>query len=240
MVGVTRTLSVLSPQELDGQSYQFESWSDGGAATHTVNHGGTFVANYRLATQSNNIVLYAADGMRVGNYVVVSDATAAGGARLDNPDAGAAKVSNALANPGTYVELQFTAPAGVAYRLWIRGKAEVDNPFNDSVFVQFNDSVDEQGVAKDRIGSTSAEVINLEDCFGCGLSGWGWQDNGWGVGALGPLVYFATSGVHTLRIQVREDGLSLDQIVLSPQTYLTTAPGAVTNDSTILAKSGSP
>jgi len=40
-----------------------------------------------------------------------------------------------------------------------------------------------------------------------------------------------------LRIQVREDGLSIDQIVLSPQNYLTTAPGAVTNDATILNKS---
>jgi hypothetical protein len=95
-------------------------------------------------------------------------------------------------------------------------------------------------VAKSLIGSTSAEVINLEDCFGCGLSAWGWQDNGWGTGVLGPLVYFASSGTHTLRIQVREDGLSIDQIVLSPQLYLTTAPGAVINDNTILAKSGSP
>jgi hypothetical protein len=171
---------------------------------------------------------------------VTSDATAAGGARLDNPDAGAAKLSSALANPGTYVELQFTAQAGVAYRLWIRGKAQGDSPYNDSIFVQFNDSVDDQGVAKSLIGSTSAEVINLEDCFGCGLSAWGWQDNGWGTGVLGPLVYFASSGTHTLRIQVREDGLSIDQIVLSPQLYLTTAPGAVINDNTILAKSGSP
>jgi hypothetical protein len=72
------------------------------------------------------------------------------------------------------------------------------------------------------------------------LSGWGWQDNGWGVGVLGPLIYFANNGTHTLRIQVREDGLSIDQVVLSSQTYLNTAPGAVVNDNTILAKSGSP
>jgi len=156
---------------------------------------------------------------------------------LHNPDAGAAKLSSALASPGTYVEMQFAAQAGVGYRLWIRGRAQNDDPFNDSIFVQFNDSVDDQGVAKSRIGSTSSEVINLEDCFGCGLSGWGWQDNGWGTGELGPLVYFATTGTHTLRIQVREDGLSIDQIVLSPKAYLTTAPGAVRNDVTILSKS---
>ena len=178
--------------------------------------------------------------MSLGNYVIVADATAAGNARLHNPDAGAPKLSNPLADPGSYVELQFTAQAGVAYRLWIRGKAQDDSPYNDSIFVQFDDSVDDQGAAKSRIGSTSAEVINLEDCFACGLSGWGWQDNGWGVGELGPLIYFATSGTHTLRIQPREDGLSIDQIVLSPQSYLTTAPGAVRNDTTILLKTGSP
>lgn len=182
-------------------------------------------------------MLYAADGLRTGNYLVVGDATAAGGFRLHNPDAGAAKLGNALATPGTFVELQFSAQAGVGYRLWIRGKAQDDNPFNDSIFVQFNDSVDGQGVAKSRIGSTSAEVINLEDCFACGLSSWGWQDNGWGIGELGPLIFFQTSGVHTLRIQPREDGLSIDQIVLSPKDYKTTAPGAVTNDNTILARS---
>ena len=164
--------------------------------------------------------------------------TAAGGARLHNPDAGAAKLSSALPTPGTYVELQFSAQAGVGYRLWIRGKAQDDSPFNDSVFVQFNDSVDAQGVAKSRIGTTASEVINLEDCFACGLSGWGWQDNGWGVGELGPLVYFATSGTHTLRIQPREDGFSLDQVVLSPKEFANTSPGAVVNDNTILPKSG--
>ncbi|MBI3652029.1 MAG: hypothetical protein HY231_13495 [Acidobacteria bacterium] len=78
-------------------------------------------------------------------------------------------------------------------------------------------------------------TVNLEDCAGCGLSGWGWQDNGWGVGVLGPVIYFQTSGTQSLRVQAREDGFSIDQIVLSPQTYLNSAPGAAKNDATILA-----
>jgi hypothetical protein len=53
-------------------------------------------------------------------------------------------------------------------------------------------------------------------------------------GALGPQIYFATTGTHTIRIQAREDGLSIDQIVLSPARYLTAAPGAAKNDTTIL------
>jgi hypothetical protein len=76
--------------------------------------------------------------------------------------------------------------------------------------------------------------MNLEDCGGCGLSGWGWQDNGWGVGVLGPVIYFQTTGVQTIRIQTREDGFSIDQVVLSPSTYLNSSPGALKNDNTIL------
>src|SRR5215204_3070087 len=238
VAGVTRTLSAVSPQLLNGQWYEFDSWSDGGAQTHTINYGGTFVANYKpRAVSDAEVVLYASEGTRVGNYQVLNDATAAGGARLHNPDAGAAKLSNALANPGTYVEMQFSAQAGVAYRLWIRGRAQNNDPFNDSVFMQFSDSVDEQGTAKSRIGTTNSETINLEDCFGCGLSGWGWQDNGWGVGVFGPVIYFSTSGTHTVRIQPREDGLSLDQVVLSPEAYVSTSPGALVNDNAILPKS---
>jgi len=47
-------------------------------------------------------------------------------------------------------------------------------------------------------------------------------------------VYFRTTGQQRLRIQVREDGVALDQIVLSPQRYLTASPGAGKNDTTIV------
>jgi hypothetical protein len=39
-----------------------------------------------------------------------------------------------------------------------------------------------------------------------------------------------------MRIQVREDGVMLDQIVLSPSTFMSAAPGPVTNDTTIVPK----
>ena len=76
--------------------------------------------------------------------------------------------------------------------------------------------------------------MNLEDCSDCGISGWKWQDNGYGAGVLGPVIRFSTTGTQTIRVQTREDGLSIDQIVLSPSTYLNDAPGALTNDTTIL------
>src|SRR5262249_25820750 len=118
------------------------------------------------------VVLYAAGASIVGGaWSVVADASAAGGSRIANPDAGAAKVVTPAASPASYFELQFTAEAGRAYRLWMRGKALADNPFNDSVHVQFSDSVNSSGSPISRIGSTTSQEINLEDCSGCGLAG---------------------------------------------------------------------
>ena len=183
-----------------------------------------------------DIVLYAAGGTRAGAWRVESDSSAAGGSKMRHPNANAAKLTTPLASPANYFQLTFNAEAGRGYRLWIRGRADSNYWGNDSVFVQFSGSVSSSGAARWRIGTTSATEVNLEDCSGCGLSAWGWQDNGWGRNTLGPLVYFATTGPQTIRIQTREDGLAIDQIVLSPSTYLTTAPGALKNDNTRLAR----
>ena len=181
----------------------------------------------------DEIVLHAGSATLTGNWTLVADSTAAGGQRVWNPNAGLAKRTTALASPLDYVELTFTAQAGREYRLWIRGKAENDHWSNDSVHVQFSGSVDASGAPVFRIGTTSATEYNLESCIGCGVSGWGWEDNGWGTGVLGPAIQFATTGPQTIRLQVREDGLSIDQVILSPGRFLTTPPGATKNDSTI-------
>lgn len=187
------------------------------------------------------IVIHAANGPIVtGNWRIVSDATAAGGAALADPNRDAAKVSAPRAEPADYAELTFMADAGRGYRVWIRGRAERDTFANDSVFVQFSGSVDAQGAPAYRIGSTSAMTITLEDCVSCGLAGWGWQDNGFGLGVLGPLVYFETSGPQTVRLQRREDGIVIDQIVLSSARFVESAPGSLKHDATILAATGVP
>jgi hypothetical protein len=187
----------------------------------------------------SDVVIWASDiptnGI-IGNWAKIYDATAAGQIAIRNPDEGAGKLAAAQASPGSYFEMSFNAQAGVGYRLWIRGKADSDSPYNDSIYVQFSGSVDSSGVAANRIGTTAATVVNLEDCSGCGLSRWGWQDNGWGVGVMGPVIYFQATGTQTIRIQPREDGLSIDQIVLSPQTYFNTSPGSLSNDNTIVPK----
>jgi endonuclease/exonuclease/phosphatase family metal-dependent hydrolase len=183
---------------------------------------------------SGDIILHAQRASVIsGAWSLVGDASAADGFRLANPDRGQAKLTTALASPADYFELTFTPEAGRAYRLWIRGKAEANSWTNDSVFVQFSSSKNASGSAVYRIGTTSATYYSIEEGSGAGLSGWGWQDNGYGYGVLGETIYFS-GATEKIRVQAREDGVSIDQIVLSPVTYATSAPGATKNDTTIL------
>ena len=180
------------------------------------------------------IVLHAKDATTIqGAWTLTPDATAAGGQRLANADAGVAKLAAASPTPASYFEMTFLPEAGKPYRLWIRGKAENDAWQNDSTFVQFSGSLDQTGAPAFRIGTTSATVISIEECSGAGVAGWGWQENGYGANVFGPAIYFDGTQ-QTLRVQVREDGLSIDQIVLSQVTYATSAPGLAKNDTTIL------
>jgi phosphatidylserine/phosphatidylglycerophosphate/cardiolipin synthase-like enzyme len=199
------------------------SFRTSGTATATTSSGGT------------DIVLHTAAAALRGAWQLVSDAGAASGRAAVLADKARAKIATAVASPADYFELTFTAKANTTYRLWIRGRALGNNPANDSVHVQFTDSVNASGSAQWRIGTTSSMAVNLEHCSGCGIAGWGWQDNGWGsASALGATVKFATAGTKRIRVQNREDGYYIDQIVLSPSTYLSKAPGANQNSRVIL------
>jgi endonuclease/exonuclease/phosphatase family metal-dependent hydrolase len=172
------------------------------------------------------------DSRIAGNWLKRSDASAANGLAMLNPDAGAAKIATALTVPKNYFEVTFQAQAGTRYHLWLRLKATLNSLGNDSVSVQFNDAVTETGGSLYRIGTTSAGAIVLQESDGGRVKEWGWADNGWN--GLGPDIYFAKTGWHTLRIQQREDGVQIDQIVLSSDKYVNVAPGKQTSDTTIL------
>jgi len=181
-------------------------------------------------------VLHARDAVKVaGAWRFAADTTASRGERLWHPDAGGAKVNTPSAAPQHYTEFTFQADAGRPYHVWVRLKAERNNWGNDSVWLQFSDSADASGRAIARIGSATGLDVNLEECSGCGLDGWGWRDQGWGASPAprGAPVYFTTSGPHTLRMQTREDGVSVDQIVLSADFYLHAPPGPAKRDNTI-------
>jgi len=77
--------------------------------------------------------------------------------------------------------------------------------------------------------------VNLTDSTGASLQVRGWV-NGANWLSQPMTLTCADSRSHTLRIQVREDGVQFDQIVLSPTTFLNTPPGPASNDATIVPK----
>lgn len=67
VVNMSRTLGAPSPQELNGVTYQFVSWSDGGAATHAVNvpaGGATYTARFARRAGAGDVIVseYRLDG----------------------------------------------------------------------------------------------------------------------------------------------------------------------------------
>jgi endonuclease/exonuclease/phosphatase family metal-dependent hydrolase len=194
-----------------------------------------------VALPAGEILLRAADVTTpklFGRWSIVSDASADGGKTWTNPNLDEPKIVPALRAPANYFDMAFTAAAGTPYHLWLRMNAHGDSYYNDSVWVQFSDSMNASGMPAYRIGASDAMAIILEDGVGAGVAGWGWADNAYGTFAT--TVTFEQSGSHVIRVQQREDGVSVDQILLSPAAYLATAPGPPKHDSTLFRPTQAP
>lgn len=186
------------------------------------------------ASTADDVVLYASEAPTIyGNWAATTSEGAAGGRSMASRDLGWARTNAPLALPPNYFEMSFTASADTTYRVWLRLRAAGNSKWNDGVWVQFSDSTLTTGTAIYRIGTTSGLMVNLEPCSGCGTSGWGWQNTAYWM-TQATEVRFASTGQHTIRIQTREDGVEVDQVVLSPVTYATSAPGPMTDDTTIV------
>jgi endonuclease/exonuclease/phosphatase family metal-dependent hydrolase len=197
----------------------------------------TAAAFDRGSAAAPDVVLYTSDATTLkGNWAKASTSTAAGGQYLSSADAGWSTANTPIASPAHYFEATFTAAAATPYRVWLRLRGTSNSKWNESVWVQFSDSTNQSGSAIYRIGTGSALLVNLAtDASAGSLNGWGWQGGAYWL-AQATTVKFASSGSHTIRVQTREDGVQIDQIVLSPSTYLSTSPGDVTSDSTIVPK----
>ena len=197
----------------------------GGSASGTV----TFTY---VVTMKEIILHAAADNVAMtGNWSRVADATAAGGFRAHDANLGAPKVTQPSETPANSITMPFLADPNLTYKLWVRLKGGANSWANDSVWVQFS------GVTTPpypTAGTPTGLSVSLEECVNCGVSGWGWEDDGFGaVNKNGTLLRF-DPGPQTIVIQTREDGVSIDQVVLSAEQYLTTRPGTAKNDHTIL------
>lgn len=162
--------------------WQIVAYSGGASVTGPV---WTFTT---AAAPIDQVVICAGDipppGLH-GACSFASDAVSPSGIKLVTSGADVASTSKALASQTDYIDVTSNADANRPYRIWRRMKALNNLKLNDSVWLQFSDTV---------------------------------------------------AGGRSLRVQVREDGVQLDQIVLSATTYLNAAPGPVTADSTIVPK----
>jgi hypothetical protein len=189
------------------------------------------------APTASEIVIYASDvpaGDIHGAWRTALDPTSPDFVKLAMPDAGA-PVTTPAAAPQSYVDVSFDAEAGTPYTLWLRLKASGNSMWNDSLWVQFSDAMVD-GSYVYLLGSTDGLLVNLAtDPSALTMIGWGWQNGAYWLQQ--PTTFtFSTNGQHTLRIQAREDGVQVDQIVLSPSTYSGRAPGSPSNDVTIVPK----
>jgi hypothetical protein len=188
------------------------------------------------AFAADDVVAYTSDvTAAAGTWTRASDASAAGGQKMADVDRGWSSTTAPLASPADFFEVAVNAAANTPYHVWVRMRAAADSKWNDSVWLQFDDASSTAGGPVYGTGTTSGLLLNLEPCNNCGTAGWGWVDGAYWLNQVN-VVQFATSGTHTLRIQTREDGAQIDQVVLSPTNYITRSPGDGLNDATIVSK----
>jgi PKD repeat protein len=207
-----------------------------GAKTNDV----TILPRTAATIEPADIALRSGDVVRrSGHWRLVNDGTAAGGTRLKTPNDGWAIPNAAYATPTNSFDVRFTAIKGVRYRVWLRLSAATGGgtSVNDSVWLQYSNAVDSSGAALAPLGSTKGVLVDGETCSGCALSGWGWKDGAYWTNKPG-IVTFTRTGTQTLRVQTREDGVRIDQVVISPDRYLSSAPGAAQNDRTWISADG--
>jgi hypothetical protein len=238
--GITATHTYKKPGIYPVRLWVTDSVGQESSAVTTVNVGTAAGGGSPVPSSGDTEVVLHAAGVPAadihGRWKRVTVIGAAAGIALENTNLGEAKKTTALAAPANYVDLRFQAEAGVPYWMWMRLRAKDNGYANDSVFVQFSGSVTATGASTNRIGTTSARAVVLEDCDGAGRRGWGWNDGGW-CGVDAP-VYFKATGSQTIRVQQREDGVMFDQVVLSAAEYASESPGELKDDTTIVDDGG--
>jgi hypothetical protein len=136
VVGQPRTVGVVSPQTLGGTTYTFASWSDGGAASHTITTPATattFTANFTAVPAGNGLSATYWDNINfTGPTVTRVDPTVNfnWGTGSPAPGIGADTFSvrwTGLIQPRFSQTYTFFTTSDDGVRLWVNGKLVVNN-----------------------------------------------------------------------------------------------------------------
>lgn len=133
VVGVKRDIGVVSPQTLNGKTYAFSAWTDGGAAVHTITTPGmngsyqaTFVettgfsAEYYDNIDLSSLVLSRADAAIDFDWGTGSPGAAVG------PDTFSARWTGTVVPQFTETYTFYTV-SDDGMRLWVNGNPLIDN-----------------------------------------------------------------------------------------------------------------
>ena len=106
-----------------------------------------------VSASAQEVVLHSTDVTTIkGTWTRVSDSSAASSQKMSSPDNGWSSTEQPQGSPANYFEASFTAQAWVKYRVWIRARATNDSKWNESVWLQFTDSLNASGGTAYRIG----------------------------------------------------------------------------------------
>ncbi|MFH1508607.1 MAG: prepilin-type N-terminal cleavage/methylation domain-containing protein [bacterium] len=186
----------------------------------------------RLGTNKDEIVIWATDVCDVHGFFNHEYYSSSPDTNMiqDMPDLGM-RVGGHFGNsaetsPDHYMDVSFNAHANTIYHFWGRARivANGDAGTSDSFYAQFSDSLKlDNSTPVNRTGTSQGLVFSDFSKFD-----WKWDDIWTGVITEGEKMYFANEGPHTVRIQRREDGLAIDQIIISSGTFLNSSPAANT------------
>lgn len=183
-----------------------------------------------LGTDKYEIVIHANDACATHGFFHKGDDSAAADGILieDMPDLGlrvGGHFGNAAENnPEHYTDFGFSALANTDYHVWARLKvvATGNAGTSDSLYIQFSDSVDDDGLPMNQIGGSEGLVVSQ------GSRDWGWNDIWTGIENRGEIFKLENSVEHILRLQRREDGFAFDQVVISASAYMSSSPASGT------------
>ena len=176
---MVRGIRAVSPQTLTGVTYEFVSWSDGGAASHSISTPAsdtTYTATFRtvaggtvssglLATYFNNRDLTGTSTSRIDSTVSFNFGTAAPAPGI-SPTTYSVRWTGFI-QPYSRQTYTFYTQSNDGVRLWIDGRQIVNN-WTDHSFTENSGQITLDANRRYRSGSssTTTPVTEPSDCSG--------------------------------------------------------------------------